>query len=142
KIDDNPDLPFLDIILNIDAYESILHSGLFTRFRPYTQISLANLYIRIKLRNNLIIYRRECKFQFFDYGTTETNELWSKTVRELDERLNSYETELIELLNIVGPLVHGEKTLAQTKLPRRLKVYFENRKPQDSNFWVTDLYHS
>jgi hypothetical protein len=42
-------------IIVSDAYDSILHSGLFTEFSPNTQHTLSTLYDRIKTHNRIVI---------------------------------------------------------------------------------------
>jgi hypothetical protein len=48
------DIDYCLRLLNTDAYESVIHSGLFTYPERETQNSLSNLYMRIRNRNELL----------------------------------------------------------------------------------------
>lgn len=45
------EINYIERILNTDAYDSIIQSGLFSQFEEDTQTALSNLYQRIRLRN-------------------------------------------------------------------------------------------
>jgi hypothetical protein len=128
EIKDNADLCFVDRHLNIDAYESIIHSGFFTRFRPYTQFALSNLYLRIKLRNDLVAFRRQCRYQFFSSGSGDRDAIWPICIRETDKKIFKWDTEIKFLVESSRKYLTLEKSLAQTMLPRLVIVYLERRK--------------
>jgi hypothetical protein len=55
RTDDNT-VNFTGRILKTDSYNSLIHSGLITNLGVEAQDELSSLYLRIKLRNDLIIY--------------------------------------------------------------------------------------
>lgn len=107
---DNENVPWKGMVLNIDAYDSLVHSGLFTYFQDRTQDRLANLYIRIKLQNKMIHEKTLVKSMFFMQGfSDEKKKLWPYISYPYDFSINGYQTEIENLLDDVKKLIIGEK---------------------------------
>ena len=50
------DISHIGNAININAFDSIINSGLFTNFKTVTRNHLSNLYTHVKRRNELLIY--------------------------------------------------------------------------------------
>jgi hypothetical protein len=102
----DPGKKFSTRSLNSAAFESVLHSGLFTRFETETQNSLSNLYLRIKLRNEYIIHLNGFYDTFFLYDRSpKRQELWQQVVRRYGELLTLYESQINVFLDGVETLI-------------------------------------
>jgi len=103
--------------LEIDAYESVLSSGLLTHFSVSTQHHLTLLYSRIRSRNNLITYRDKFEDHFFLNDDSESRrEKWYKKVQKYDIVLTEWEKEIKDLMDKSEVLIEKEK-------PRNYKLY-------------------
>jgi len=107
---DNSAYPFKSMFLNIDAYESLLHSGLFTHFNEETQDRLANLYNRVKLHNEFQTHRTilRCRFDMDEYSKDKEKK-WSILIAPCDVILNLYQKEIKELIGSVKQLIDEEE---------------------------------
>lgn len=124
-IKDNQQFDFKNVILSVDAYESVLYSDMFTHFRSKTQDELSNLYSRIKSRNDLLNYRDQLrdKFELLLYEKTldlpwvKTLEIkekeWSDRVTKIDKRLHDYEIAIYKKLDVVNTLIENERGIAE-----------------------------
>ena len=99
---------------NTDAYDSIVHSGLFTYFEGTTQDKLSNLYIRIKKHNEILKYKNEFEDRFFmnDARTRtrreEREKTWFRKVTRYEVTLTKYRGEIINLLDTVENSIREE----------------------------------
>jgi hypothetical protein len=76
---------YTSVFLNADAYESVLHSGVFTEFEPETQNALSNFYINVKLRNELLKILSNYENMFFiNDRTPERSERWISEALRLE----------------------------------------------------------
>jgi hypothetical protein len=75
-----PAIDFVNAYLNTDAYDSLVSSGLFTYFDEITQDELADLYIRVRLHNNLFRYREQFADNFFLYSDSAARQAKWKMV--------------------------------------------------------------
>jgi hypothetical protein len=96
--------PFFNIHFNFDGYESIIHSGLFSHFDENTQFEIKALYERIKLHNELSMYRFSLQNQYFLYDiSVARRNMWPRTVFPINASLRQLEIEInriiIDVLN-------------------------------------------
>lgn len=105
-----PEIEYIGRILNTDAYESVLYSGLFTHFSTNTQHSLSSLYLKIKLRNSLLQYMGDYSDRFFmDGNESDTRlELFARNIIPYEKNLTAYEKEIKKSLNEVEQRVKDE----------------------------------
>jgi hypothetical protein len=109
-IQDNENFPFRSLFLNIDAYTSLLSSGLFTHFPKLTQLALANLYIRIKVHNEYQVQRSMLKGNFQIHGSSNKRMDWSLIALEGDRILSTYQKEILDILEDLINLIEIEKS--------------------------------
>jgi hypothetical protein len=101
--------PFKSIFLNVDAYESLLNSGLYTRFPELTQIGLANLYIMIKLHNEYQIQRSLLRGMFLINNTNNKRSDWPLVCLDCDEILSRYQKQIRDFTEKMITLAKQEK---------------------------------
>jgi hypothetical protein len=102
-------LSFKGAILNTDAYESLLHSGLFTYFRPDTQNTLANFYTRIKLHNDLQRERLLLRSQFLlDKNFEKDSTTWQSVIATHDNLLQHYQIDIKNTLSSVKDILNKD----------------------------------
>ncbi len=90
---------YTDAYLEIDAYESVLASGLFTHFSEDTQYTLNMVYSRIRRKNELITYRERFEDTFFMNDDSDERKLkWYKKVVKYDILLTGWEKEIKQML--------------------------------------------
>jgi hypothetical protein len=95
-----------------DAYDSLLFSGILNHFKTETQNSLSNLYLRIKLHNELLTYLNRYHDTFFLYDSSPRRwNLWNDSVRPYQVLLSSYQRDIMDSLD-------GVEVLIQRELPR------------------------
>jgi hypothetical protein len=106
---------YRNIYLNTDAYDSILHSGLFTNFSVETQHTLSKLYSRIRSHDDLITYLQHFRDAFLiNNVTTEDKEKrWKGESQPYELTLTEWEKEIIHLAYVSTFDVLSEK-------PRRI----------------------
>jgi len=109
-IQDNEDFQFRSLFLNVDAYTSLLNSGLFTHFPKFTQFALANLYIRIKVHNEYQIQRSMLKGNFQINGLSNRRMDWSLICLEGDKIMSTYQIEILDILDDLIDLIKVEKS--------------------------------
>jgi hypothetical protein len=109
NIEDNKGYPFKSMFLNVDAYESLLHSGLFTYFPEVTQLALVNLYTRIKLHNEYQVQRSVIRANFFIKGSSNKRTDWPLVTFECDIILNRYQKEILDITVDLKTFVELEK---------------------------------
>jgi hypothetical protein len=105
-----PVIEYIRRIFNIDSYESVLYSGLFTHFSTDTQHSLSTLYLKIKLRNSLLRYMNDYYDRFFLDGNESDQrfELFTRNIIPYEKNLTAYEKEIKKSLNEVEQRVKDE----------------------------------
>lgn len=97
-------------VLTTDAFESILHSGLFTNFRSETQNSLTNLYLRIRLRNQFILYLSQFRDTFFLYDNSpRRHELYLQKIYPYEDMLTNLDREINTFLDGVSILIRTKE---------------------------------
>lgn len=99
-------------ILNTDAYDGIIHSGLFTYFSRDTQNILSNLYIRIKNRNEYIkyTYRPEETFHLH-YDSKNAKITRNVNIFNYQKTITVLEKEAKDLMDAAETLIHKELSL-------------------------------
>jgi hypothetical protein len=97
-------------VLTSDAFESVLHSGLFTHFQTETQNSLTNLYIRIRLRNHFILYLSQFRDTFFLYDNSQKRqELYLQKIYPYEDMLTILDREINSYLDGVSILIRNKE---------------------------------
>ena len=102
---------YTNVYLDIEGYQSILHSGFFTYFSSKTQHKLTLLYGRIRSHNELISYTDHLQDLFFmnnDYSK-ESLDKWYQKVERYDLILTKWEEEIVILLDEVKNLIKHEQ---------------------------------
>jgi hypothetical protein len=90
---------YTNAILGSDAYDSVIHSGLFTHFSEETQHILSELYSRIKTHNYLINYTNEFEDMFLLNDDSEQRKIRRRNaVLRYDLALTKLEVEMIPLI--------------------------------------------
>lgn len=107
---DNKKYPFKSMFLNVDAYESLLNSGLFTHFKEDTQQDLANLYIRIKLHNEYQIQRSLIRSIFVNSNNKEDN--WATVIAPCDVILNRYQNDINDNIITIKKLIEEKENIS------------------------------
>lgn len=101
---------YTNAYLNIDAFDSILHSGIFTHFGIETQHTLSELYSRVRNHNEMITYTNEFEDRFFSDGDSdEKRKRWQKEVERYEIILTKWEYEILPLLYDARRKVQDEK---------------------------------
>ena len=96
--------------LDTDAYESVLHSGLFTNFKKETQHELSMLYGRIKARNEMIVYLNKFQDEFYlDDSSDHRKSAWYEARKRYDLILTEWQDEILQLLDNVVQRIDDEK---------------------------------
>lgn len=104
------DIRYNSRILTADAFESVLHSGLFTNFKSETQNSLTNLYLRIRLRNDYLIYLNRFHDTFFLYDDSqERQDLFMQRARAYETTLTNIEKEINIYLDGIPTLIRNDE---------------------------------
>jgi hypothetical protein len=99
-------------ILNTDAYDGIVHSGLFTYFTRDTQNILSNLYIRIKARNECIKYTIRPEETFYvQYDSKNVKITKDVNILNYQRTITLLEKEAKALMNAAETLIHKELSL-------------------------------
>lgn len=110
KENKNNVVDYTNAYLEIDAYESVLTSGLLTHFSVSTQHHLILLYSRIRSRNNLITYIDKFEDHFFlNDDSVDRREKWYKKVQKYDIIITEWEKEIKYLMDKSEVLVKKEK---------------------------------
>jgi hypothetical protein len=92
-------LEFTNEFLITDAYDSVLHSGLFTHFSGHTQYKLTQLYGRVKGHNEYVKYLDKYRDMFFLYDKTESrHSRWKHEKNEYASTLGSWEGGIVRLV--------------------------------------------
>lgn len=101
---------YTNAYLDLDGYQSVVHSGVFTQFKADTQHKLTLLYGRIRNRNELITYRDHFQDMFFihDDGSKERLDRWYKEVERYDFLITKLESQIMVLLNVVEEIMEKE----------------------------------
>ncbi len=103
------DKGYINRVLNTDAYESILHSGLFTYFDGDTQNKISNLYIHIIRRNQLIDYLHVYKDNFLlNKNVNNEKNVWFERQLEYHKDIVRLEGEINYWMNTVEPLIENQ----------------------------------
>lgn len=101
---------YKNAFLTREAYESILHSGVFTEFLPTTQIALSKFYGSLKLRNELMIRIANYNEIFFLNNTSlERDVEWRRMVLPYQQTVTQYESILNNLLVTLIELLKDER---------------------------------
>jgi hypothetical protein len=101
---------YTNAYLEIDSYESVLYSGLFTHFSLITQHTLTMLYSRIRDRNKLLVYIEQFEDNFFlNDNSNERKNLWYKKIQKYDILLTEWEKEIRDLFVTAELLVKKER---------------------------------
>jgi hypothetical protein len=110
---DGINMPFQNITLNIDAYNTTLFSGLFSYFERNTQDMVKRLYQRISLHNETLLYRTKYEDVFFLYDQSANRyQLWNFRVRRYNIALNLCENDIKALIPEVERLIETERQKA------------------------------
>jgi hypothetical protein len=103
------ELEYVEAFFNTDAYDSVLNSGLFTHFDVDTQNTLSNLYIRIKLRNELLAYIDRYRDLFFLYDNAPTRySRWNEEVFRYEVSMSDREKEIKDLMEAAEVYIEKE----------------------------------
>jgi hypothetical protein len=96
-------------ILNTDAYDGIIHSGLFTHLEWETQNQLSNLYIRIKLRNEYLKYIEGPEERFYGHIDSKDIDIFKTTnIIKYQASITNWEREIKDQLNGVKAIIQNE----------------------------------
>ena len=99
KGSDVKEVNYTNAYLELDAYESGLHSGFITHLSTNSQHVLTAVYSRIRSRNELITYIDRFQDLFFlSDDTKQRLDRWYKAVERYDLLLTRWEQEIIKLL--------------------------------------------
>jgi len=105
----NGEINYTIAFFNTEAFESISHSGLYTHLDPTLQNRLSNIYIRIKLHNELILYRARFRDMFYLYDKSPLRvQNWINAVKPYEESLTNWEQELKLLMDEAIVLLNRE----------------------------------
>jgi hypothetical protein len=100
------DITYINRVLNTNAYESVLHSGLFTYFDDDTQNRISNLYVHIIRRNQLLDYLNIYKDNFLlNKDINNEKNVWIERQLEYQKEIMRLESEIHYWMNKVGPLI-------------------------------------
>jgi hypothetical protein len=103
-------LNYTNAFFDTDAYDSVLHSGLFTHFSADTRHKLSLFYSRIKSHNELLDYTNRYEDNFFlNDDSEERKQRWQQEIERYDLLLTKWESEAIKLLDEVEKLVRQER---------------------------------
>lgn len=103
-------ITYVNRVLNTNAYESILYSGLFTQLSTKTQISLSNLYNHIDFRNEMIDYLRKYEVMFFIHDDSiERHNQWLEKKRVYLKDIPETERNIKDLLREAELLIKDDK---------------------------------
>ncbi len=101
---------YTNAYLDTDAYDSVLHSGLFTHFTAETRHKLSLFYSRIKSHNELLTYTSKFEDMFFlNDNSNERKQRWYLEIERYDLILTKWESEAIKLLDESEGLVKSER---------------------------------
>jgi len=104
---------YTNAYLDLDGYQSVVHSGFFTQFEADTQHKLTLLYGRIRTRNELITYRDHFQDMFFLHndGSKESLDRWYREVERYDIFITKLESQILNSkysLSKVGDIMKKE----------------------------------
>jgi hypothetical protein len=96
-------------ILNTDAYDSILYSGLFSNISSDTQHSLSNLYRSAKQHNEIINYLNQFEDLFLLSGISESKErIYSDKISNYKLQLTVLEREILRYMELTKMSINTE----------------------------------
>jgi hypothetical protein len=105
------EINYINAYLELDAYESVLHSGLIKHLPIDIQSRLTMLYSRIRSRNELIAYTNRFEDMFFIYDDSQERlNRWYKKIQKYDILLTQWEAEIIDLLEETERKVHKKRS--------------------------------
>jgi len=105
----NGNIDYTIAFFNTEAFESILHSGLFTHLNAEIQNRLSNIYVRIKLHNEFVKYRAKLRDMYNMYDKTPLKtQNWISVVKPYEESLTNWEQELKLLIAETEVLLNKE----------------------------------
>lgn len=99
--------------LNNSAFDSLIHSGLFTHFDTKTQIQLSDLYLAIKFHNKVLYYKNE--FRDLSLLSTSSAGIKSDYAYRI-EYMERYLTQLENETNRLIPKVKKSIEYEQSKM--------------------------
>ena len=100
----------MNVILNLDGYNSILYSGLLSYLTKQTQNLIKRLYERIRLHNEYLLYRRRYEDIFFLYDQSMGRYgLWLTRAAHYNSALMLYENEIKALIPNVEKSIDKER---------------------------------
>lgn len=100
---------YRNAFLNADAYESVLHSGVFTEISPQTQNVLSNFYLRVKLRNQLLVIISNYNDRFFLNDVSQQRfDRWNIQSRSHHQTVTSYEDDIRNGLDTLRTMLNEE----------------------------------
>ncbi|MFZ0327281.1 MAG: hypothetical protein WAL66_08275, partial [Nitrososphaeraceae archaeon] len=101
---------YVNINLDCDPYESILHPGFFTHFCPKTQKALSTLHHELEINNDLIRYidyYTDLYNIFHHHNDLSNNDFHARKVR-YEFKVMELQKEILELLDTVEKLIDEE----------------------------------
>ena len=110
-VNDGNNIPYINNVLNLDGYNSILYSGLLSHFGRETQDLIKRLYERIRLHNEILLYKMRYDDIFFLYDQSiRRQQLWLTRVARYDSVLFVYESEIKGLIPLLERKIETERT--------------------------------
>ena len=97
---------YVNAYLNTSAYESILHSGLFTFFLMETQQDISELYLRVIMHNRLTAYKDQFQDMLSQYSNSP---YYAPRLLLYERRLTNREIEIRRMLPVVKKQIVKEK---------------------------------
>jgi hypothetical protein len=111
KIIRDADPPYHSLIFNMDGYQSLLNSGLFSYLDIFTQDILKRLHMRIRLHNEILRQGNTFRENFFIDGIyADRIYEWHNAVRSYNIELHGIEQDLLKLIEKVPDLIKNEKS--------------------------------
>ena len=94
-------IEYTNAYLDIEAFQSIIYSGYFTKLDSETQHNLTHLYDRIKSHNETITYVDHYQDLFFIFNDTSDANMkkWYNNIERYDNMLTALEKEIKIYLN-------------------------------------------
>lgn len=108
-IKDGTNIPYMNGLLNLDGYDSILSSGLLSYLGQPTQDLIKRLYQRIRLHNQILLYKMKYDDIFFLYDQSMRRyQVWLTRVARYNFILSSYENDIKALIPAVEKSIESE----------------------------------
>lgn len=115
---------YKNAFLNREAYESIVHSGVFLEFVPTAQNTLSNFYANLKLRNELIIRIANYNEIFFLNNISQARQKeWNKAVLPYQLTVTHYELYIKNNLELLKQVIKDERPFSSLDVIRYIGYF-------------------